>query len=249
MSNACRSASGSRSVAPPHRRDRRPAAGSADRAHGDRVAGRRRTSNAAAASRRINRRARRRSCAGSSRATAARCPPPAWCGSGASCSPRRPGMQGSFHGRGLRPAGRRRASGTSRAIITAATRRCWPSASATPGDPRGHRRAGRRSASCRCRRRSEADPWWRHLLSAGRRAPHVIARLPFGGRGNARPDGADALAIGRGAQQPTGRDRTLDRDRKRAEYQPRPPVLDPVGARSALHVHRAVASTRTAATR
>ena len=37
----------------------------------------------------------------------------------------------------------------------------------------------------------------------------MIARLPFGGRGNARADGADALAIGRGAEQPTGRDRTL----------------------------------------
>jgi chorismate mutase / prephenate dehydratase len=55
----------------------------------------------------------------------------------------------------------------------------------------------------------EADPWWRHLLSAHDNAPHVIARLPFGGRGNARADAADALAIGRGVEQPTGRDRTL----------------------------------------
>jgi chorismate mutase / prephenate dehydratase len=54
----------------------------------------------------------------------------------------------------------------------------------------------------------EPDPWWRHLLSTHDNAPHVIARLPFGGRGNARSD-ADALAIGRGAEQPTGRDRTL----------------------------------------
>jgi chorismate mutase-like protein len=54
----------------------------------------------------------------------------------------------------------------------------------------------------------EADPWWRHLLS-GREAPVVIARLPFGGRGNARSDGGDALAIGRVAPLPTGRDRTL----------------------------------------
>jgi chorismate mutase len=51
-------------------------------------------------------------------------------------------------------------------------------------------------------------PWWRHLLSTDGNAPHVIARLPFAGRGNARGDG-DALAIGRGAEQPTGRDRTL----------------------------------------
>lgn len=55
---------------------------------------------------------------------------------------------------------------------------------------------------------AEEDPWWRHLLS-GREAPHVISRLPFGGRGNARSDSGDALAIGRGAQLSTGRDRTL----------------------------------------
>ena len=55
---------------------------------------------------------------------------------------------------------------------------------------------------------SEAEPWWRHLLSANDKAPHVMARLPVGGRGNAR-GGGDALAIGRGAQQPTGLDRTL----------------------------------------
>jgi chorismate mutase / prephenate dehydratase len=53
------------------------------------------------------------------------------------------------------------------------------------------------------------DPWWRHLMSSNDDAPHVIARLPFGARGNARCDGADALAIGRGAEQETGRDRTL----------------------------------------
>src|SRR5204862_2516614 len=55
----------------------------------------------------------------------------------------------------------------------------------------------------------DSDPWWRHLLSADDNAPHVIARLPFGARGNARSDGADALAIGSGAEQSTGRDRTL----------------------------------------
>jgi chorismate mutase/prephenate dehydratase len=56
----------------------------------------------------------------------------------------------------------------------------------------------------------EADPWWRHLLSGrGEAAPHVISRLPFGGRGNARSDGGAALAIGRGATLPTGSDRTL----------------------------------------
>jgi chorismate mutase/prephenate dehydratase len=55
----------------------------------------------------------------------------------------------------------------------------------------------------------EADPWWRHLLSGDENAPRVVARLPFAARGNARGDGADALAIGCGMQQETGGDRTL----------------------------------------
>jgi len=55
----------------------------------------------------------------------------------------------------------------------------------------------------------DTDPWWRHIISANERVPHVIARLPFGARGNARSDGADALAIGGGPQQETGHDRTL----------------------------------------
>ena len=55
----------------------------------------------------------------------------------------------------------------------------------------------------------EPDPWWRHLLSTHDKAPHVIARLPFGARGNARSDRVDALAIGHGGQRQTGRDRTL----------------------------------------
>jgi chorismate mutase / prephenate dehydratase len=55
----------------------------------------------------------------------------------------------------------------------------------------------------------EADPWWRYLVSADDNAPRVVARLPFGARGNARTDGADALAIGRGPEQATGRDRSL----------------------------------------
>ena len=54
----------------------------------------------------------------------------------------------------------------------------------------------------------EADPWWRHLLSSDEDAPRVIARLPFAARGNARGEG-EALAIGRGAPQETGTDRTL----------------------------------------
>ena len=55
----------------------------------------------------------------------------------------------------------------------------------------------------------ELDPWWRHLLSKDENAPRVVARLPFGPRGNARSNGADAFVIGRAAPQATGGDRTL----------------------------------------
>jgi chorismate mutase / prephenate dehydratase len=55
----------------------------------------------------------------------------------------------------------------------------------------------------------DGDPWWRHLLSLDADAPRVVARLPFGPRGNARSDHADALVIGFGAQEPSGQDRTL----------------------------------------
>jgi chorismate mutase len=55
----------------------------------------------------------------------------------------------------------------------------------------------------------EADPWWPTLLSAAETAPRVLARLPFGARGNARTGGGDALAIGYGTFQKSGLDRTL----------------------------------------
>lgn len=58
-------------------------------------------------------------------------------------------------------------------------------------------------------REGDPDPWWRHLVLHGAIAPRVVARLPFGCRGNARADGADALVIGHVAQQETGADRTL----------------------------------------
>lgn len=55
----------------------------------------------------------------------------------------------------------------------------------------------------------DKDPWWVHLLSPDADVPRVVARLPFGPRGNARSDG-DALAIGYAPQQPSGgADRTL----------------------------------------
>jgi chorismate mutase / prephenate dehydratase len=56
----------------------------------------------------------------------------------------------------------------------------------------------------------EPTPWWPLLAGAGNAAPRVLARLPFGGRGNARGNGGvDALAIGHGAPDPTGVDRSL----------------------------------------
>jgi chorismate mutase / prephenate dehydratase len=54
----------------------------------------------------------------------------------------------------------------------------------------------------------EPDPWWPHLLPTDDNAPRVVARLPFGGRGNARTD-TDALAIGYRRQEEGGPDRTL----------------------------------------
>jgi chorismate mutase / prephenate dehydratase len=55
----------------------------------------------------------------------------------------------------------------------------------------------------------DPDPWWVHLLSPDADAPRVIARLPFGPRGNVRFDG-DALVIGFGPQMASGGgDRTL----------------------------------------
>lgn len=55
----------------------------------------------------------------------------------------------------------------------------------------------------------DPDPWWRHLVSPDEQVPRVIARLPFGPRGNARTDHREALAIGHSAPLPTGSDRTL----------------------------------------
>jgi chorismate mutase/prephenate dehydratase len=55
----------------------------------------------------------------------------------------------------------------------------------------------------------DADPWWRFLVSNDAATPRVLARLPFAGHGNARPGGGDALAVGSGALEPTGADRSL----------------------------------------
>jgi chorismate mutase/prephenate dehydratase len=55
----------------------------------------------------------------------------------------------------------------------------------------------------------DSDPWWRFIVSSDASAPRVLARLPFAGRGNARAGGGDALAVGSGALEPTGDDRSL----------------------------------------
>jgi chorismate mutase / prephenate dehydratase len=54
----------------------------------------------------------------------------------------------------------------------------------------------------------EPDPWWPQLLSTTDDPPRVIARLPFGARGNSRAD-TDALVIGCSGQDESGLDRTL----------------------------------------
>jgi chorismate mutase / prephenate dehydratase len=55
----------------------------------------------------------------------------------------------------------------------------------------------------------DSDPWWPHLVSADVQGPRVVARLPFASPGNARAGGLHALAIGRGAPEPTGTDRSM----------------------------------------
>ncbi|WP_445599661.1 chorismate mutase [Azospirillum sp. A39] len=55
----------------------------------------------------------------------------------------------------------------------------------------------------------DADPWWRFLANGDSRTPRVVARLPFGGRGNARGEDRDALVIAQVPHEPTGDDRTL----------------------------------------
>jgi chorismate mutase/prephenate dehydratase len=54
----------------------------------------------------------------------------------------------------------------------------------------------------------EPDPWWPQLLPTTDDPPRVVARLPFGARGNARAD-TDALVIGCSGQDESGLDRTL----------------------------------------
>jgi len=55
----------------------------------------------------------------------------------------------------------------------------------------------------------DTDPWWRYMVSSDSRTPRIVARLPFGGRGNARGEDRDAFAIALVPHEPTGDDRTL----------------------------------------
>jgi chorismate mutase len=55
----------------------------------------------------------------------------------------------------------------------------------------------------------EAESWWRLLIPGDRPKPRVIARLPFGARGNARSDDGDALVISRIEPEASGADRSL----------------------------------------
>ncbi|MGC2857664.1 chorismate mutase [Novispirillum sp. DQ9] len=55
----------------------------------------------------------------------------------------------------------------------------------------------------------EGQKWWAMLISDVPGTPKVISRLPTCGPGAGRGDGAEALAIGRMPQEPTGDDRSL----------------------------------------
>lgn len=55
----------------------------------------------------------------------------------------------------------------------------------------------------------DGDSWWRLLMGTDSAKPRVIARLPFGARGNARSEEADAFVIARIAPEPSGADRSL----------------------------------------
>ncbi len=55
----------------------------------------------------------------------------------------------------------------------------------------------------------DREPWWPQLLSSDASQPRVLARLPFGAGGASRGGAAEALVIGRVAQEETGRDRSL----------------------------------------
>ena len=66
----------------------------------------------------------------------------------------------------------------------------------------------------------DADPWWRFINGDDDKTPHVVARLPFFGRGNGRGEDRDALVIALVPHEPTATgatERALDRSFVRIE--------------------------------
>ena len=66
----------------------------------------------------------------------------------------------------------------------------------------------------------DTDPWWRFITGDDSKTPHVVARLPFFGRGNGRGEDRDALVIALVPHEPTATDvteRQLDRSLVRIE--------------------------------
>lgn len=55
----------------------------------------------------------------------------------------------------------------------------------------------------------DGEAWWRLLTPGDSPKPRVIARLPFGARGNARSEDRDAFVIARMEPEPSGSDRSL----------------------------------------
>ena len=55
----------------------------------------------------------------------------------------------------------------------------------------------------------DGEAWWRFLVGSDAPVLRVIARLPFGARGNARADGGDALVVGAIDPEESGADRSL----------------------------------------
>jgi len=55
----------------------------------------------------------------------------------------------------------------------------------------------------------EVDPWWRHLMYGDAATPRIIARLPFGERGNGLGEDSDAVVVGFAPFDPSGDDRSM----------------------------------------